>query len=776
MRGSFSGAAGLNCRCVMRALFLRGCAIVFLLWTALILPGESGVANQPALLGRLSSGGLLRLDQDGDLVETPSQRQRRISAQDRRVPDGPGVALDSRVGLNTRLGDDPAALPPNMRAQAEPHIIRSPVASDYLLGTFQEGRFTDGSAVNCGYSVSRDGGLSWTRALIPGLTASSGGPYNRATDPVAGVAANGHAFLNTLSAGQMGQGGNVLVSRSINGDTFANPLVAFQSSTTFPDKNWMAINTFPGTFSAGRIAVTFTLFPAGLADGPHPIMRVLSDDGGQTWGPAAFVHSSALQVQGSQPVFLPDGRLAIVYWNFNNTEPPNDDFIEMVLSADGGVTFGAPTFVTAVNFYDAPAVRDGGFLPSVTTDRTSGALYLVFQALHNGAPRIMFTKSADAGVSWSTPAPISDNPPGSSVFNAAISASPDGQRLAVVYYDTRHNPGSSTLVDVYVAYSFSGGATWQPSLRTSSVSTDATLAPLTGAGYMLGDYQGIAEATNASVPAVPIWIDTRTTNPDPFAARVRIVPPFAELDRPDFNQDNEVDIVWQNNATGQRAVWFMNNATFAGEAFLPTVELAWQIAGTGDFNRDTHTDLLWQNNVTGQRAVWFMNGATFVGEAFLVTIPTEWQIAATGEFNGDGHVDIVWENTRTGERSIWLMNGTTLTGDVFLPTVSPEWQIAGAADFNRDGQTDLLWQNLSTGQRSVWFMNGTSFTGDRLLLTIPPEWRIAGAGEFNGDGQSDLLWQRLGTGQRAIWFMNETVFIGEAFLPTVPTPWEIRNR
>jgi hypothetical protein len=41
---------------------------------------------------------------------------------------------------------------------------------------------------------------------------------------------------------------------------------------------------------------------------------------------------------------------------------------------------------------------------------------------------------------------------------------------------------------------------------------------------MLGDYQGIAETTNANVPAIPVWIDTRTGNPDPFIVRVGIAP------------------------------------------------------------------------------------------------------------------------------------------------------------------------------------------------------------------------------------------------------------
>src|SRR5260370_39996828 len=80
------------------------------------------------------------------------------------------AGLDPRVGLNLRLGNDPSQLPANMLAQAEPHIARHPSQPDVLVATFQEGRYTDAGAVDCGYSVSQDGGLSCTRSLIPGLT------------------------------------------------------------------------------------------------------------------------------------------------------------------------------------------------------------------------------------------------------------------------------------------------------------------------------------------------------------------------------------------------------------------------------------------------------------------------------------------------------------------------------------------------------------------------------------------------------------------------------
>ena len=721
------------------------------------------------MLERLSSGAIRSLDENGNLVDWSSANA--IAA--------PAVALDPRVGANIRLGDDPAALPPNLRAQAEPHIARSPVDPNFLVATFQEGRFTDGSAVNCGYSVSRDGGLTWTRALIPGLTASSGGSYPRVTDPVAAIGLNGFAYLNTLAAGSSTRVGDILVNRSTDGGaTFEPPVIAYRapSVNVFPDKNWIAVNTFAGTPTAGRIVVTFTAFPAPGQQGTTPIMRVYSDDSGLTWSPAALIHPSWKNTQGSQPVFLPDGKLAIVYWNFNGPNPA-DDTLELVVSNDGGNTFGAPMLIQTVNFYDHPAIRDGAILPSAAADRVNGNIYVTYQATVNGISRILFTRSGDAGATWSSPTTVSDNPAGSGVFNAAIASSHDGQTLTIVHYSNRDNPGSNTLVDVYLAQSFDNGATWQPNIRLTSVSTDATLSPNTGTptnpAYMLGDYIGIAESTNPNVPAVPVWIDNRTGNPDPFVARVRIA--ASSVAKADFNANFQADVVWQNNNTGQRAVWLMNGTEWVGERFLPTMPTEWQIVTTADFNADAHTDIVWQNVSTGQRAIWLMNGTTWVGERFLPTIPTEWAIRASGDFNGDGHPDLLWQNNNTGVRAIWLMNGTTWVAERFLPTVPTEWQIVGADEFNGDGEVDILWENTVTGARAIWLMNDTTWVGERFLPTIPTEWRIAGTGEFNGDANTDILWQNNLTGQRAIWLMNGTNWIGERFLPTIPLEWQIRN-
>ena len=246
--------------------------------------------------------------------------------------------------------------------------------------------------------------------------------------------------------------------------------------------------------------------------------------------------------------------------------------------------------------------------------------------------------------------------------------------------------------------------------------------------------------------------------------------------RSDFNGDGHSDLIWQDNLTGSRGIWFMNRTTYAGERFLPAVVTQWQIAATGDFNSDGHCDIVWQNSSTGQRGIWLMNGTTWVGERFLPTIPTEWQIAGAGDFNSDGHTDLLWQNESTGQRGIWLMNGLTWVGERFLPTVPTEWQIAGTGDFDSDNHLDIIWQNRVTGQRGIWLMNGTSWVGERFLPTIPLEWQIVGAADLSGDGQTDIIWQNTATGHRGIWLMNGTTWVGERFLPVIPTQWDIRNR
>jgi len=226
------------------------------------------------------------------------------------------VALDLRIGPNIRLGIDPSALPSNMRAQAEPHIARAITNEDFLVGVFQEGRFaTGGGAVDCGYSISHDGGLSWTRALIPHLNRTLGGSYFRATDPVVAFDLNNNVYLETLVA---------------TDSQFINGAVVLSKSTY-----------------------------GGANSDRAPIRRVYSDNGGATWSSTSVI-STETTLQGSQPLYLPNGNCMVVYWNFGTPQQPGER-LEAVISTDGGNTFGSPNLITSAVEYNEPSIRTGSF-------------------------------------------------------------------------------------------------------------------------------------------------------------------------------------------------------------------------------------------------------------------------------------------------------------------------------------------------------------------------------------------------------------------------------
>ena len=578
--------------------------IALCLWIALLFP-LSGLAASDAWhfdrsllpaelrdapLDRVSSGGLMLLDRDENIVRAPHRSVEQETVGGGTNSNAAGVALDGRVGPNIRLGDDPPSLL-SRRAQAEPHIVRSETDFDFVVATFQEGRFEDGGAQDVGYSTSHDGGLTWSRVLLPSLTQLTGGPYFRATDPVVGIDLPGNVFINTDAArDRTFDHGDIVISRSVDGGaTFQAPVVVYAGTNQnyFADKNWMAVNTFAGTPTAGRVLVTFTLFTSFSSNSsPSPLVAYYSDDAGQSWNPSngiGFITPSASSLQGSQPVYLPNGSVALVYWRFLTN---NNGRLEVIKSADGGANFGGPVNIANITQWNEPTIRTGSFLPSAATDRTTGNLYVVIQATFGGSPRVVFMKSTDGGGTWSAPIPISDNPVGSGVFNPAISASADGRTLTAVFYDRRDNPGSTNLVDLYEAQSFDGGATWQPNIRVTSASSNAALAPKTASGYMLGDYLGIAAPENVHVPAIPVFVDTRTGNPDPFVTRIGVAPQFdftswqaARLSLAQIN--NPQSGIHQLNISTRLNVGLADNALIAGFILTGTESKRVIIRGIG---------------------------------------------------------------------------------------------------------------------------------------------------------------------------------------------------
>src|SRR3989442_1233348 len=86
----------------------------------------------------------------------------------------PQISADPFAGLGGAEAD----------TQVEPDIALDPNAPAVVVAVFQQGRFdTGGGCVGPGFATSRDGGLTWIRGNLPGLTVAMSGPFDRASDP-----------------------------------------------------------------------------------------------------------------------------------------------------------------------------------------------------------------------------------------------------------------------------------------------------------------------------------------------------------------------------------------------------------------------------------------------------------------------------------------------------------------------------------------------------------------------------------------------------------------
>ncbi|HVW05014.1 MAG TPA: FG-GAP-like repeat-containing protein [Vicinamibacterales bacterium] len=149
----------------------------------------------------------------------------------------------------------------------------------------------------------------------------------------------------------------------------------------------------------------------------------------------------------------------------------------------------------------------------------------------------------------------------------------------------------------------------------------------------------------------------------------------------DFNGDGKPDILWKNRATSELYVWYLNGAAFAGGGYVNPSSIGsnWRVGGLGDIDRDGDTDIVWQNTATGDLAVWYMNGLSFVRSASLSPsrMDTAWRLRSVADYDRDGYADLVWQNLQTGQLDIWFMRGTRRTREAFPGSaqVALQWTI-----------------------------------------------------------------------------------------------------
>lgn len=433
-------------------------------------------------------------------------------------------------------------------------------AKDYTVSYVSDVAGCGEYTVWMGTYWSADGGLSWGNDLMPGFpgdTRDSPLRGNRCnTDPVLAFDDDGTLWYSGLnyagtredSAGAglpspLGgsdplTGSQIYFARSGDGGaTF--PDISFASAgegeLLFNDKQWFAVQP-----DGDHMIVTWSQFvstpgtlPAAGGAGNDRITYTESLDSGATWLPEKqFAVGEGLPVssQFSMPQYLPLGEvadLAVIWADFSTSDVRGGAgvtgtarlaYVEGVVTPSG-TAFGAPRAAFGMNPLKSGESRDGtgpsafriSTYPVLAVDTSGGEhdgrRYVVWadQMGELDTDTQVLLRWSDDGMAWSETVPVNDAAAGDQ-FMPWIDVDPAGG-VHVAWYDRRNDP-DNRLLDVYYAYSDTGGQGFHPNLRVTERSFDGDLGHHQSGAAFIGDYIGV-DATPVS--AHIIWADTRHT-------------------------------------------------------------------------------------------------------------------------------------------------------------------------------------------------------------------------------------------------------------------------
>lgn len=489
------------------------------------LRGMGSVARRHAVLGAVALGLSIDVTVARAQASPPDMtlgREVQVSLERGRIPH-----LESDISVDPR---DPQHL-----------LVASVTLAEDRVGSSCSSPWC--SPVSTGF-VSFDGGDTWSWVPLEGC---------ENLDPRTAIDAAGNAYVSCLydfesTPGRWVMGVALLRSRD-GGRSFSTPTIVPVGAGSHSDYPLLAVDTTNGPRAGSLYVVrgqSFLMSEGRYWFGPS-IVRSL--DAGESFLEPGIQKINNLDNWPSDFGLLPNGDLAVLYveiprpngvipvqdlqriYTLGLRDPRVSDARSWVIvSEDGGDTFGPPSFV-AEHPVTAFAVD--------SSERFFGRWYVAMSAtlsfegeawtFEEGSPSEVFVMySDDSGQSWSTPSRVSDSGRSTLVNRVMMGVNRDGT-VGVAWYDGR-NGTAEDCYDVYFSLSIDGGDTFADNRRLSSVTScqdvpgNVVFGPTLGAQGELvdpdgerdiaarwplgGDYSGFAVGPDGRFHVV--WADSRT--------------------------------------------------------------------------------------------------------------------------------------------------------------------------------------------------------------------------------------------------------------------------
>ena len=335
---------------------------------------------------------------------------------------------------------------------------------DTVTSTFRE----------AGVGFTTNGGLNWTCGkLDPGVFRS---------DPVLSSDAQGRFYYvsATLNFTTFDITTALFVSTN-QGQTWGPPIPAFGG-----DKEWMTVDRTGGV-TDGFI---YQSWSTGTSPSNSKNFARSVNQGQSFQNPLAIPH----KVQWGTIDVGPDGTVYVAGMNLQR----ENQLARSMFANNSGLNISFDTRPADIGgiMVEGQAAAPNGFgllgQTWIAVDRSAGPragwLYMLASVRTPTDPLdVMFIRSTDGGLTWSTPKRVNDDPVGNGAYQwfGTMSVAPNG-RIDVVWNDTR---GSADLTHsaLYYSYSHDGGMTWSTSEQASPV-WDSTINGFPFENQKIGDY------------------------------------------------------------------------------------------------------------------------------------------------------------------------------------------------------------------------------------------------------------------------------------------------
>jgi hypothetical protein len=428
-------------------------------------------------------------------------------------------------------------------SEAEPYIAVNPRDPNNVVATWQQDRFAiDGGALSNLVATSKDGGRTWKRSTLPGLSRCTDGTDERTSDPWVSIGGDGTVYQASLTFsetpaalfGLAGPTALASVQSADGGITWSQP-TPIVNAGLYDDRE--ALTADPKRPGHAYVAWVRRLGALGES-GVEYFVR--TTDGGKSWSSPAPIYTSPPSALPDPTLItvLPDGSLLNTFVEANGTPilfpdregPINPWGVHAMRSTDLGDTWSPPVKIATINDPFAPRHPETKAVvrayPMISTEvAPDGSVFIAWNEISAfDKSRVYVARSDDKGLTWTAPVAVTSKP--TQAFIPALAISGDGA-VGVTWDDFRSDRrGDDELTtEVWFALSRDQGASWQETKVAGPF--DMLTAPPTGStgivGRFVGDYQGLVALQGGFGAIFAMSKPAATVGPsDVFFARIQL--------------------------------------------------------------------------------------------------------------------------------------------------------------------------------------------------------------------------------------------------------------